>query len=439
MIKRRSRKIILLVFLLIVSILTASVFLFIRRGTDSRWSELDPEEKEFLNKVERKAFEFFWNEADSSTGLIPDRTNSEVCSIASVGFGLSAVCIAEEREWVSYENAYEWVLRVLNSFYDDPEDPDDFVVDGSHGFFYHFVNSRTGERSGNSEISLIDTALLAAGVLHAGQHFEGTRVEKLADGIYRKIEWDWLQSGNCMKVTPDGVKSRGYDEYILAYILALGSPTHPISSDCWDGYASGYGWIQEWPQNYTGGSYLTPRGERYPLAYLYQFPACWIDFRGRRDNYANYWQSGINALKANRRHCLNWGENHGYSKELWGWTAADGPDGYLGYGEPYDGTLSPSAIGASISFLPEYAISSLKYIYEEYPKAWKENEYGFVDSFNPSRNWYASDYIGIDQGNLVLSIEDFRSGLVWKEFMRISYVQVAMEKAGFVKVDSNSS
>lgn len=389
-------------------------------GISTTWSNLTENEKELLKDIQKNSFDYFWNEANPETGLVPDRlTESGVSSIASVGFALSSICIAEERGWVGYEDAYDRVLTTLNSFYDDPNDPNDLVVEGSHGFFRHWVNIETGERKWNSEISLIDTSLLMAGVLHAGQHFEGTEIETLADELYRAVEWDWMQTDSTMKTWT------GYNEYILSYILALGSPTHPISADGWDGYASGYGWT-----SYTGSKFLTVGGSFVPQAYLYQFPACWIDFRNKQDEYANYYQNAMRALKANRNYCLDKNEEKGFADNLWGWTACDGKSGYRGYGKPYNGTVSPSAVAASVPFIPNKAIDALQYMYDEYSsEAW--GQYGFVNSFNPTEDWYDEDYIGIDKGNTVLLLEDFRSGQVWNEFMEIPYIQNALNKAGF--------
>lgn len=395
-------------------------------GISVTWDDLSQEDKDFLNQVQEAAFWFFWNEANPTTGLIRDRSRSGVpSSIASVGFGLSAIVIAENRGWITYEQAYNRVLTTLNSFYDDPNDPNDFVVQGSHGFFYHWVDMQTGTRAWNSEISLIDTSLLIAGVLHAGQHFKGTEIETLADAIYRAVEWDWLLSGGLLKATPEGGVKIGYDEYILSYVLALGSPTHPIPASSWDAMASGYNW-----SDYGGVKFLTPAGGTDFLAYLYQFPAAWIDFREKHDGYANYWQNAIAALKANRKFCLEESANNGWVP-LWGFTANDGKYGYLGYRDDFDGTVAPSAVAAAIPFIPEYAIDMLKTMYADYySQVWKE--YGLVNAFNVSQNWYDPDYVGIDQGNMVMLMEDFRSGLVWNEFMQIPYVINGLNKAGFV-------
>jgi len=390
------------------------------------WENLDEEEQRFLDEVQRRSFLYFWEKSHPYTGLVYDRaSNPEVSSIAATGFGLSAICVAERQGWISRDEARERVLKILRNF--DPKNP---RVEGKNGFFYHFVNSGTGRRVWMSEVSLVDTAILVAGALHAGQHFGG-EVQYLADRIYRAVQWDWmlLQNG-CLSMgwTPEtGFLGRasGYSEYILAYILALGSPTHPIPAQSWATWASTYSFY-----SYGGMRFLTAGG-RTMLAYLYQFPACWLDFRNIHDGYANYWQEGIKALRANREFCLEESVAKGWP-EVWGWTACDGPEGYLGFRDTFDGTVSPSAVAASIPYIPEPAISDLVSFYRTWgDRIW--GSYGFVNAFNPALGWFDEDYIGIDQGNTVLMIEAFRSGSVWREFMRISYVKNGMKKAGFVE------
>jgi hypothetical protein len=392
------------------------------KGLTPAWKGLQEDEKAFLDRVQESAFWYFWNETDPDTGLVQDRaTNTEVSSIAAVGFGLSAICVAETRGWITYDQAYERVLKTLKSF-----DPDSPLVEGERGFFYHWVDAKTGERAWESEISLIDTAILTAGALHAGQHFKGTEIEPLAGRIYGAVEWDWMMSGDLLTVVPGGEPWDGYDEYILAYLLALGSPTHPIPERSWDAMASAYEWY-----SYGGVEFLTPDGGNTMLAYLYQFPLCWIDLRYVHDRYADYWQNAVAALKANRKFCLDEAAEKGWP-ELWGWTACDGKEGYLGYRGVFDDTVAPSAVAASIALIPEQAIPMLEHMYEEYgDRIWRE--YGFTNAFNPAQNWYDEDYIGIDQGNIVLMLEAFRSESVWDEFMRVPYVTTGLNKAGFVQ------
>ena len=399
----------------------------------SVWDSLSVSDKQMIDKIEKAAFEYFWNGVDPNTGLgsaspsVPQRV-----SIATEGFALSSICIADTRGWITHQEAYQRVLLILNSFYRDTSNANDFYVQGYDGLFYHFVNDETGQRFGNSEVSTIDSGILMAGVLQCMEHFKGTAVANLAREIYLNADWTaFLTSGGGIagQWTPESGFSgefTGYNEYILVYLLALGSPTHPIPASSWNVWASTYAYINP----YGTGAFLTPGGSFNPDAYLYQFPACWIDFNGMQDNYTDYWQNAVNALTANRRFCISWAQRNSADTLLWGWTACAGENGYLGYGAPFNGTIAPSAVAASMPFVPTLALPTLNYMYDKYSgKIF--GQYGFTDAFNPEENWYDTGYIGIDQGNMVLMLENFRSGGVWNEFMKIPYIQTALQKAGF--------
>jgi len=401
------------------------------------WEELSKKDQQFLDKVQRKAFDYFWEGFDPVTGLIADNAKGRRTSIAHSGFGLSAFCIGVDRGWVTRQEAYDRVLITLNSYYKNPDDENDFCVEGKYGLFYHFINVDTGKRQGRTEVSTIDSALLMAGILHVMVYFNGTEVEELAKKVYQNAQWDKYLNKN--EAITGGWKPaeenwtnpeyKGYNEYSLVYLVALGSPTHPIPDASWDAYNSGNG--AEWLKPYKDiGAFKTPKGVMQPQAYLYQFPACWYDFRNTKDKYANHWDVAVNALKANRRYTQNWGSMVGYSEELWGWTACAGRNGYIGFSKPYNGTLAPSAVIASLPFLPEESLRSIKYMYENYgDKIF--GKYGFVDSFNPHQDWYDDGYIGIDKGNEVLMIENYRNNGVWIVFMKNPYVIDGMIKAGF--------
>ncbi|MCD6201686.1 MAG: hypothetical protein J7K46_07750, partial [Bacteroidales bacterium] len=214
------------------------------------WNDLSKDQQAFLDMTEKKAFEFFWGTYDPVTGLMGDADIARNrCSTASVGFGLSAFCIADARGWVDHQEVYDRVLKTLNSFYKGPDDEDDICVEGTHGLFYHFVEMNTGKRFKKSKVSTIDSAILLAGILHAMKHFEDTEIEELARKIYLAAEWNWFlrkDGGIAGTWCPeDGITGefKGYNEYILVYLLALGSPTHPIPTSSWDVYASTYHWI----------------------------------------------------------------------------------------------------------------------------------------------------------------------------------------------------
>jgi len=401
------------------------------------YDKLSAEDQKLIDRIQRKAFDYFWDGFDPSTGLIADAGHRRRTSIATSGFGLSAYCIGVDRGWVTRQEAYDRVLVTLNSYFKDPADEDDFCVEGKYGLFFHFINVDTGRRYGRSEVSTIDSAILMAGVLHVMTYFEGTEAQKLAEKIYRNAQWDkytskrgaitggWKPPAENWRVP----EFRGFNEYSLVYLIGLGSPTHALPESAWDAYSSGNGF--QWIKPYSDiGAFMTPSGKMQPHAYLYQFPACWYDFRNKKDRYANYWEVSVNALKANRRYTQEWGSRVGYSEELWGWTACAGRDGYIGFSKPYNGTLASSAVVASLPFLPEESLSSIKYMVETYgDRIW--GKYGFVDSFNPHQDWYDDGYIGIDKGNEVLMIENFRSEGVWRKFMQNPFVQQGVEKAKF--------
>lgn len=402
------------------------------------WNRLSAEDQEFLDLTQRKAFDYFWEGFDPVTGLIADNSKDRRTSIAHSGFALSAFCIGVDRGWITRKEAYDRILIILNSYYKAPDDENDFCEEGKYGLFYHFIDVDTGKRQGRTEVSTIDSALLMAGILHVMAYFEGTEVEELAKKIYQNAQWDKFLNRN--KAITGGWKPaeenwlnpeyKGYNEYSLVYLIALGSPTYAIPVQSWDAYNSGNG--AEWLKPYKDiGAFKTPGGIMQPHAYLYQFPACWYDFRNKKDKYANHWDVAVNALKANRRYTQNWGSLVGYSEELWGWTACAGQRGYIGFSRPYNGTLAPSAVIASLPFLPEESLRSIKYMYEKYGNK-IFGKYGFVDSFNPHQDWFDDGYIGIDKGNEILMIENFRSGGVWKVFMKNPYVIDGMSKAAFL-------
>lgn len=421
----------------------------------------DTSDDQLLDVLERRAFQYFWEYADPVTGLVRERaTEPEVASIASTGFGLTAICAAKERSWITHEAAYTRVLTTLNSFYDDPGDPNDLVVSGAQGLFYHFVNIHNGTPvwTDVDGVSTIDTALLMAGVLSVRQCFTETEIVTRATAIYQAADWAWFlnddpstptdqgkiymcwtpEKGN---VCPRESGSRkwvwsGYNEALILYLLAIGSPTHPIPADSWD----------KWAATYITGTY-----EGYTLVvhgpgplFAHQFPQAWLDLRCKKDEYVNYFNNSRSATLANRAYSQRvWYPNPPF--DLWGFTASDGPitstckgTAYLDYGYPPDpgrnnGTIAPSAVGGSIAFTPKESISSLRYMYEHYhDRLW--GLFGLKDSLNVKcePGWFDNDYIGIDVGILLIMIENYRTGLIWNDFMRNTEIADAMKEAGFV-------
>lgn len=389
---------------------------------------------QLLDEIKRAAFEFFWNEAHSATGQVLDRAllngneHRRVSSIAATGFGLTGLCIGDSRGYgktVAIRDRVRQTLRFLKE-----------KLHHEHGFFYHFVDFETGDRLYKCELSSMDTSLLLCGVLTARQHFQDAEIQDLSTAIYERVDWPWMLNGGrtfSMGWKPEsgflGARWEHYCELMMIYLLAIGSPTHPVSSEAWKAWTRPTVKFQEF--TYISG--------HDPL-FTHQFSQAWFDFRGRRDAYANYFDNSIIATKAHQRFCLSLRDEFpDYSAHLWGISSSDSVTGYQAWGGPprmgrLDGSVVPCASGGSLPFLREDCMPVLRNIRERYPKAW--GHYGFTDAFNPLTNWYNPDVIGIDVGITMLMAENARSEFVWKTFMKNQEAARAMEKAGF-KPDSN--
>jgi len=293
------------------------------------------------------------------------------------------------------------------------------------------VDMHTAERAFNSEISSIDTALLLLGVLHAREHFDRADIRQLAGDIYERVDWSWmLNDGETLdhgyKPETGFLKSRwdSYSELMGMYLLAIGSPSHPIPASSWSAWKRPV-------YEYGDLRYISAQA---PL-FIHQSTHAWIDFRHRRDSFANYFQNSTTATLAHKRFCLSLRDQYPwYSNELWGITASDSEHGYVVWGGPpvmgpIDGTIVPCAAGGSLVFMPEDCRLVLQTIFDRYPQAW--TRYGFVDAFRPKDQWYDPEIIGIDQGILLLMAENLRTGGVWKSFMRNSMIRQALKAAGF--------
>ncbi|MCD6462597.1 MAG: hypothetical protein J7L52_02730 [Thermotogae bacterium] len=388
---------------------------------------LEMGDEELLDYIQRKTFEYFWNEANPANGLVRDRSRPDAaCSIAAVGFALGAIPVAIERGWISYDEGYERVLTTLKTFVNGQ-------VEGKNGFFYHFVDMDTGKRAGNCELSSIDTTLLVVGALFAGEYFKGTEVEKLADTLYRNVNWQWMLADDStlyMGWKPEAgflnAKWSSFNEGILAYILAIGSPTYPIPAESWDKI------VRPVHDNYIS----CPTESLF----VYQYPNVWIDFRNKEDKYANYFNNAKVATRYNYLFCVvNRFKYETYDLDIWGLSASDGPAGYKHYGAStgnHDGTVAPYAPISSIVFTPDLSMKAIREMLKKYgPLVW--GKYGFVSAFNVDANWFSTEFIGIDEGDIILMIENYRSGLIWKKVMQNRYIQKAMRAVGFVEKTSD--
>ena len=414
-------------------------------SVDSETIEAFPDvltDSSFLDLVQQTAFDYFWYEANPENGLIKDRnTPGSACSIAAVGFGLSALTVGVDRGWVTREQAIERVLNTLTFFWTSTQGPETNAT-GYKGFYYHFLNMQTGKRAGTSELSTIDTALLLGGVLHAGAYFDGDseeekQVQRLADSLYLRVEWDWAQ------VRPPLISHGwrpesgfipfdwgGYNEAMIVYLLALGSPTHTVEEDAWDKWTSTYKWSAHYGYEFV----------EFPPLFGHQYTHVWFDFRNIRDSYMrslgiDYFENSRRATLANRMYAIENPNGYAhYSENIWGLTASDIEGGYRARGAPPafndDGTIAPTAAGGSYPFTPQESLAALRAMYDTYrTRIWWR--YGFRDAFNPARDWFGFDHLGIDQGPIVLMIENHRSEAIWDVFMRNPYVQAGLERAGF--------
>ena len=399
-----------------------------------------------LDDLQHGAFDYFWNQANPANGLIKDRsTPGSPCSVASTGFGLSAICVGVDHGWVSRAAARARVLTTLNTFWNGPQGPATTGTIGYHGLFYHFLDMNTATRTWTSELSTIDTALLFAGIMDARQYFDTSdpdeiTIRAVADSITQRADWTFVYNGIGIKMgwAPEGTSFGtwvGYNEAMILYVLALGSPTHPIPTFTWFTWTSGYQWL-----TYYGYTYIN-----FPPLFGHQYSHCWIDFRSIQDIYTRgkgitYFENSRRATLAQREYCIaNPGGWTGYGPNLWGLTASDDPSGYKAHGAPPaqddNGTITPTAAASSLPFAPEVVIPTLHNMYDTY-QAQLWGPYGFRDAFNPTVSWYGTDYLGIDQGPIILMIENYLTQSLWSRFMTHPDVQLGLSRAGFTAATS---
>ena len=397
---------------------------------------------DLLDRLQCAAFGYFLRTYNPTNGLIADTSrNSSPCSIAVVGFALSVYPIAVERGWMTRADAVERSLAALR-FFRDSDQSGQPQATGYKGFYFHFLDMQSGARVWNSELSMIDTALLLAGALTSASYFASNtsgeiQLRELVDVLYRRVDWCWAQDGK--STLRQGWKPEcgflnygwdGYNEGIVMYVLALGSPTHPIESGQYAAWTATYQW-----ENLYGIDFLYAG----PL-FIHQFSHAWIDFRGIRDRFmrekhCDYFENSRRATEVQREYARrNPHGFKGYDEDCWGLTASDGPSqplaegaserrlfGYTARGVPYgpdDGTLSGWAALASIPFAPEIALRTARSMRDRYPEMLPSHQY--ASSFNPSiaesdgAAWVSVGHFGLDQGIVLMMIENHRSGLLWR-------------------------
>lgn len=432
-----------------------------------------PSAPALLADLQRRTFQFFWGTTDPRTGLAPDRWPSpSFSSIAAVGFALTAYPIGVANGWITRAAARERTLATLRFFARARQGAEPEGVSGYKGFFYHFLDMRSGARFRRTELSTIDTTLLLGGALFAQSWFDGdhpgeVEIRALADQLYAAVDWTWITPRApfvAMGWHPEtgfiASDWTGYNESLLLYVLALASPTHPLPPETWDRWTASF-----------APAWSAHRGEPhivFPPLFGHQYSHVWIDFRGIRDRFTaarglDYFENSRRAVYAQRAYAIaNPGGWRGYDREVWGLTACDGPGDFTariagrrrtffsysarGPGERDDGTIAPTAAGGSIAFAPEIAIPAVQAMHRRYGAA-IYRRYGFLDAFNPTLTdpaapitkgriapgigWVDDDYLGIDQGPIVAMIENYRSGLIWRTMRRNPHIRRGLTRAGF--------
>lgn len=384
-----------------------------------------------LDEIERRGCRYFYDMADPETGLVLDRATighpyrPGVCSIAATGFGLSALVIADARQYLPRAVVIDRLRRTLRFLASHAQH--------ERGFFYHFVQSSTGKRVWHSEASSIDTTWLLCGVLHVRHYWDDAEIRRLSTDILNRVEWPWMLNGQ-------GTLSHGwtpeskflpyrwdrYAEVLAMYLLAMVSPAHPIPASSWTAWSRPL-------RDYSGIFYIDPQA---PL-FVHQYSHAWFDFRDRRDSYANYFRNSQRATQAHRQYCMALASQFPwYGPGMWGVTASDSRGGYRVWGlpsSPPDGTLVPCAAGGSLAFLPGLCGAVLENMRARYgEKVW--SPYGFVDAFHPQQGWYSPDVIGIDIGIMVLMAENTRSGAIWDAIMATPEAKRSFELAGLLPI-----
>lgn len=425
-----------------------------------------------LDDLEHRTFDFFWRTADPATGLVPDRyPTPSFSSIAAVGFGLTAYPIGVERGYVTRAEARDRVLTTLRFFHDAPQGDAAHGMTGYKGFYYHFLDMKTGQRYQDVELSSVDTALLLAGVLFCREYFAGanaaeTELRQIGDALLARVDWSWMQPrgpGVAMGWRPEqGFLANdwiGYNEAMIVILLALGSPSSAVAPAAWEHWSSNY--------DHTFGTAYGQQHLGFPPLFGHQYSQLWVDFRGIRDPYMrahdlDYFENSRRATLAQQAYAVanpdGW---TGYSAKVWGLTASDGPGdmtltiggqprqirGYAARGMASydDGTLAPTAMISSLPFAPEIVLPGIRELQRRYG-AQIYRQYGFVDAFNPSFpataqaatgtvvpgvGWVDVDYLGIDQGPIVGMIENHRSALIWKTMRKSGYLRRGLARAGF--------
>ena len=415
---------------------------------------------EDLALLEQLTFKYFADEVNLDNGLVRDSTKrGSPASIAVVGFALTAYAIAVERKYMTRAEAVKRTLTTLRFFHDAPQGKQRDAT-GYKGFYYHFLNMTTGRRDGNCEISTIDTTYLLAGAHTAACYFNADtnaerEIRELAGALYERADWHWAQNG-ALTVSHGWRPERGfiryrwtgYSEALILYVLGLASPTFPLPAESYSAWTRTYKWKKLYGREFV---YAGP-------LFIHHLSHMWIDFRGIQDDYMrgkaiDYFENSRRAIYAQQAYAMRNPKNFvGYDRLSWGITASDGPGpaerrvngrrvhffDYKARSIPYgpdDGTLAPWAVTASLPFAPEVVLPSLGRLNKDFPEI--TNKYGFKCSYNPTftsgkrKGWISKGYYGLDQGPIIMMIENYRTGMIWRLLRRSPVIVRGLRRAGF--------
>jgi hypothetical protein len=398
-----------------------------------------------LELVEKQTFRYFWDFGHPVSGMARERSNvaydygDEVVTTGGTGFGVMAMVVAAERKWVSRDSVAGRLLKMIKFL---------SKADSYHGVFPHWMNGATGKTIPFSRkddgADLVETSYLFEGLLCVRQYFnhDNPVEEELRNRItwlWNDVEWNWHTRGGLDLLywhwSPNNgwamnFELRGWNETLITYILAASSPNYSVGAEVYNKC-----WAQS--SHFKNGKQFY--GITLPLGFDYGGPLFFahysflgLDPHGLKDQYANYWEQNYNHTLINHKHCvLNPNHFKGYGEDCWGLTAGDTYNGYNAYSPDNDGgTIAPTAVLSSFPYTPEYSMKALKHFYYDLgDKIW--SEYGFVDGFNETKNWYAKSHLAIDQGPEIVMIENYRTGLLWKLFMSVPEIQNGLKKLGF--------
>lgn len=412
-------------------------------GLDSTLKFPEIPDEELLTKVQEQTFKYFWDFGHPVSGLARERnTSGETVTSGGSGFGLMAILVGIERGFITRSEGIDRLDKMVTFLGEK--------ADRFHGVWSHWLNGTTGNvipfSSNDDGGDLVETAFMVQGLLTVRQYLkdgdvqEAELIEKI-NTLWEEVEWDWYtREGQHVLYwhwSPDygwekNHRISGWNEALIVYVLAAASPTHSIDKEVYT-----EGWARDGAMvNTNGNSYygytLPLRSDKGGPLFFSHYSFLGLDPRNLEDQYANYWEQNVTHTLINRAYSIDNPRNYlGYSANSWGLTASDGNSGYSAHSPDNDrGVITPTAALSSFPYTPEYSMDALKHFYYILgDRLW--GGYGFYDAFNITEGWTASSYLAIDQGPIIVMIENHRSGLLWDLFMSAPEVQNGLTKLGF--------